>query len=121
MNKLETPCIQCGADRVYTHLNSKTAKWTVYCDTCVGGYASEEEAVTAYMRVVRMVAGNDELTKTIAFRIKDLQENKMLREALEGMVEAYPIKDIGWLKACECPMCQSYKDGKAALVEVNDE
>ena len=52
MNKLETPCIQCGADRVYTHHNDKTAKWTVYCDTCVGGYASEEEAVDAYMRVV---------------------------------------------------------------------
>ena len=52
MNKLETPCIQCGAYRVYTHLNSKTSKWTVYCDTCVGGYASEEEAVAAYMRVV---------------------------------------------------------------------
>ena len=52
MNKLETPCIQCGADRVYTHHNYKTSKWTVYCDTCVGGYASEEEAVAAYMRVV---------------------------------------------------------------------
>ena len=51
MNKLETPCIQCGADRVYTHHNDKTSKWTVYCDTCVGGYASEEEAVAAYIQV----------------------------------------------------------------------
>ena len=51
-------------------------------------------------------------------RIRKLElRNAMLREALEGMVEAYPIKDIGWLKACECPMCQSYKDGKAALEE----
>ena len=41
--------------------------------------------------------------------------NARLREALEAMVEAYPMKDIGWLKACECSMCQSYKDGKAAL------
>ena len=63
MNKLETPCIQCGADRVYTHHNDKTSKWTVYCDTCVGGYASEEEAVAAYMRVVRKLISFNELMR----------------------------------------------------------
>ena len=55
MNKLETPCIHCGADRVYTHHNDKTDKWTVYCATCCDGYASEEEAVADYIRVVYMV------------------------------------------------------------------
>ena len=94
MNKLETACIHCGADRVYTHLNSKTAKWTVYCDTCVGGYDTEEEAVAAYMRVVRM------------------------REALEGIADSGCCLTPGC--NVEDPMCDTMI-ARAALEEVNDE
>ena len=43
-----------------------------------------------------MKAGNDELTKTIAFRIKDLQENKMLREALKKASDIFLAMD------CDC-------------------
>ena len=87
MNKLETPCIFCGADRVYTHHNTKTAKWTVYCDTCVGGYDSEEEAERTYMRLAGM------------------------RDALELALDILE----GPCDIPDCPQCKVYYAVKAAL------
>ena len=109
MNKLETVCIQCGADRVYTHHNYKTSKWTVYCATCCDGYASEEEAVDAYMRVY-----------DTAYIRGDLVDR--MREACKAVVEAFWYEDeYDGNKVCDCAMCTAYRMARAALEEVNDE
>ena len=112
MNKLETPCIQCGADRVYTHHNDKTDKWTVYCDTCCGGYTGEEEAVAAYMRVV----GMRDVIEWLYGCPYIFDEATIPRAGIAAAPEQVVVNmSVAW------PTIQRIAEIHAALEEVNDE
>ena len=71
----------------------------MYCDTCVGGYDTEEEAVAAYMRLAGM---RDAL------------------ESIAGLADTYVVCNPGQCRDCDL-LADIGKTATAALEEVNDE